>query len=383
MKSKGLPYAYITCFILYFLQGGLYDHGSTIPRLSIVFIMLVNLFYIGKSIRYRIKDKVAYSILSFVAFWIVLWLVSPKGYYIFGEDIKTFGELKNSLLFLTTYFPIKFWLNKNWIAPRDIEYFSYFLITTLIVDCFFTLKEAMISQFWKDNVTNNGGYLVAIAIPLVGFAFHRKISGVLVFVLMLLTLMSAKRGAILCASVEVLFFIRFKCKAIKKRGHVFVFAVVVIVGCFIFLYRYIQNNEFLMYRFHSDSSGRDEIYVDAFNAFLGGNIVTMLFGYGFLMTLSVIESYAHCDWLEILVDGGICGVILYGMILWTIFMRYNKIKVRLDDSSRFVFLSAFCCYFLKTIFSMGLFAPETSILMLSMSIILNRVSNANISSKIN
>ena len=87
--------------------------------------------------------------------------------------------------------------------------------------------------------------------------------------------------------------------------------VVVFLG-----YRYYLNNEYLQYRLElaaqGDTSNRDIIYSNIWNTWLNSDFFHLLFGYGFAayLKLSGTGNFAHNDWLEILSNFGLLGVII-------------------------------------------------------------------------
>ena len=136
-----------------------------------------------------------------------------------------------------------------------------------------------------------------------------------------------------------------------------VFAILLLLAAAAtFIYYSIESNEYLMSRIEktqSEGIGQRSIaYVALWNHWSSDtNLFTFLFGNGMAQTITVWGNYAHNDWLELLIDNGLLGVVIYLMLFVLAFMYIRKMNI-----GRLYKLSAYLCliiWFLKTVFSMG------------------------------
>lgn len=103
-----------------------------------------------------------------------------------------------------------------------------------------------------------------------------------------------------------------------------------------------------------DSSGRDEIYANIFNAWYNNNsVIHFLFGFGFAgsTALSGVGLLAHNDWLELLSNFGLLGVSIY---LYFFYAGYSSIKNQTwNDNRKIIMFTILSIWFLTSLFSMG------------------------------
>ena len=75
-----------------------------------------------------------------------------------------------------------------------------------------------------------------------------------------------------------------------------------------------QNDYFhtrLISTLEGNSSGRDEIYSHIWKVFENSNMFHFLLGYGAQGSFIMTAKFAHSDWLELLIDQGLLGFIIY------------------------------------------------------------------------
>ena len=127
-----------------------------------------------------------------------------------------------------------------------------------------------------------------------------------------------------------------------------------------FSYKYVNtlysNNEYFQGRIESTleghSSGRDTIANTLINSFMQDtNIFQVLFGRGADSTVEIAGNYAHNDWLEILTNQGIIGVIIF-LIYWVNYWKEIR-SMRCKSNYRYILTLIFIIYFLSTLFSMS------------------------------
>ncbi len=368
----------------YFLQGGLFERGSIISKtfLFIWLLLIVNsIFKLSKKV---MSSGIMKSMLLFVLVLGISWLFSPKAIPYDDLVMSTFGEYKNTIMMLLTFFPFYYCITKNIINNNYIV--SYVIVNFIIYTyAYYVMQaEALETFFWKDSATNNGGYLLPLFFPLTGFLFKDSKSFIYWGICLLLTILSFKRGAILCIAVQSVLFIYFYAQKSQVRfwknkyvwGVFFVGIILLFVVYKIYLDSlYLQDR--LLDTVSGNSSGRDSIYDEVIRLFCQSAFLTQIFGHGFMQTLAHIGIYAHSDWLELLFDLGILGVLLYFVMHLKLLVWYLKNQKIMNSAQKFTFLSALFCWWIKSIFSMGFNSPEAALLSIAFAIIIAEVELKN------
>lgn len=364
-KNRILVYLLFLSYILYFLQGGLYDRGSFIPRISVVIILIIDLFYAIKVYSFK-PTRVSNAVIAFLFLLTASWLLSPKYVFVVDEMSATLGELKNSFVFLMAYFPFRWWTITDTIDERLMRKIAVSFFVLYIIGYAIKQYETITTEFWRENVTNNGGYMIPLVFPLLSLFLREKKIWLFAGLSMILVLVSAKRGAIACMGLECVALFFFKIKEVRAKSILWVFiafTVLVIVA-----YQFIESNDFLLDRFQSDSSGRDDIYQRAIDVFKSGDLAQKVLGYGFCQSIVQNYMYAHSDWFELLVDNGVVGIFLYLLIFYSLFITYVKKIKHMSNEYKLMFVSASICWFAKSLFSMGYNSPEACMLMIAIGL---------------
>jgi len=229
----------------------------------------------------------------------------------------------------------------------------------------------------NENVTNNSSVAFLMLLPMV-FLFKNNIQKWATFLICLFFLITgAKRGNIFAAVIPVLLIGYSMLKDSRRSLKKATLVLSLIVGTVLLTYHWVSNNNYLMYRVEKtkegNSSGRDVIYVGAWHVWYDSeNPISYLVGYGFDGTIHQTltgHHHAHNDWLEVLVDYGLLGVILYLAVFITFFQQIRRMQ---SFKWKMVFLSGVVIWFFKTFYSMGFTSETLSVAMISMGTALGR-----------
>ena len=349
----------ILLFVIYFLQGFLYPTGSIISQFSILLFLIIGFFSFIKTLL-RLNNP--FFVKVFIAFYIILlltFLLSPKT--VIGTKneaiglVSTFGQFKEISAFVLSFFIAYIFVSKNNINSTYI-YWTGIVFFVLSVIRYFFSKDLLLED--REMFTNNAGYFLVAIIPYIPFLIEKKKSiGVIISVLVTgLIIASAKRGAIVCLIASILFMLLYYLKSHKITiKHIIVTLIVFSISA-IFVYYAVTSNEYLMMRIvktQDEGIGQRSIaYLTLWQYWSSEtNILKFLFGNGMTQTVTVWGNYAHNDWLELLIDNGLVGVILYMLFFISAFAYIRKMKIESIYK-----LSAYLCliiWLLKTIFSMG------------------------------
>ena len=273
------------------------------------------------------------------------------------------------------------------VALLSLSFFSYmgdrgylnskFLLvalTLLLIGSvlgYYHTETSAIKASGHENVTVNASSAFLMLLPLVMLVRNDVIKIICFTVCLLFIIASAKRGNIIAAVIPTICFIILLLKGKDRKSLIralFLIAVLIAVGGF--LYNHFLTDEYLIHRVEETlegrSSGRDVIYADAWYAWYhSDSIIHYLFGFGFDGTIlhpQMKGMHAHNDWLEILVDYGLVGVVIYLMIFICFYIEIRKTK---DFEFKLVMLSAFFIWLFKTAYSMGFTEAYLSLLFIS------------------
>jgi len=249
------------------------------------------------------------------------------------------------------------------LSANTIKYwfFIFLVITTFQFELyenrsFVTAIEIGSAQ---EEFTNNTGYRFLSLFPLL-FFFNKKpllqYLGLLYITYFIVS--SMKRGAIIIGIICFVWFLVRTLKITRRRTKLFAITLSLIAVFIIgkYVVKLYQTSEFFQYRIEQTEAGytsqRDILYADMINYYLyKTSSLQALFGSGAWSTLRVSSNFAHNDWLEIAVNQGLLGLIIYSIYWGSFFSFWRKFKHW--DGPYSILGMCFFIYFLKTFFSMS------------------------------
>lgn len=363
-KEKVRLDVYICLMIMYELSSNIFGHGL------IVTILRWTLF--ATSLIYSValiaeKKKVPFFITSLAMLYFVFFMygiaivIQGKVFYVWrvdGRRVRSFVyllQISESLLpvFVFYYYSRINALTDEYIRKRVI----IFLIVAAI--CYAIGLQKSILQTGHDEVTNNSGYLILSLFPL--FLIFRPGSWKQYLSIcgsMILIGLSMKRGAILLSFVSLFVFFSYLLMHAKRstKVGVIVLLIMMIIGTYIGYGKMMSSSVYFQQRVEKtidgNTSGRDYIFDYFINTFLHKTTESeLLFGQGANATLEIYGQYAHNDWIEIAINQGIFGLVVY-LVYWMAFFILC-VKKQMDPCVRAILVMIFIIYFFKTIFSMS------------------------------
>lgn len=299
------------------------------------------------------------------------YILGAKSYPSGFETISTFGQYRASLIFFTSYFVGIYISKRTQVNDKILAHICIVLILLSVAVYFQKLSVIIIDK--GENATNNTSYRFVACIPFIPYLIKKnKILGLIaVFVTTSFIVASYKRGAMVCLVLAIIIYAFDYYKTHKINIKTILIGAVALVAIYAYVESKIEKNAYLQMRLEQTaegySSGRDIIYAQLFEHFReDDNILHLILGNGTAYTLKITERYAHNDWLEILTDNGILGVVLYLSIFISLYRYFNVKK-----TPTFNKLSAnliLAMWFAQTLFSMGYTSMPNSIFMLLLGI---------------
>ena len=340
-------------FVVYFSQELLYSEGSLISKVSLLFIILISFFYFVNSL--ILKDKKQ----SFYIVWTFLLVLNVIGFIITGNfDEAQVSMFKNTIVCSLTFYPFFYYGKRGFIKEKHFMWFFSVMLLIVILQFYKTSTTLMFEQS-RENVVNNIAYMFVLLIPFVFLIRRSKlISGVIFGVIMLYIIMANKRGALITGIVGMLFYVYYQLRTIKKHNRFkgYIVFTLLFASLIYFAYQNYMSNEYMLMRMQQLSEGntsyRTENYTNIINTWVNSkSIVNLLFGFGFAASLQITGiHFAHNDWVELLSNFGLLGVVIYFSLFFAAF-KYVK-NISFDKEKKILLLAILAMWFMTTLYSM-------------------------------
>lgn len=337
----------ILCMIgnlLYFI----FPFPPIVWRLSLVLVSLYCVYI--NYIRYGLCN-VEKAILSFVGINLIYYSVS----YLWT---KPSTSLIGTTLYILLSFNMFAFLGKERVLTQKFICVSAILLTLSMIPSFYNYQElALEKHTGAEATTVNESVFFLMLLPLLFCIRNRILSIGILCICLFFLVFGAKRGNILAAVLPIVMYIWIFFKESKKSFFKVVVGGVAIIGIAIWVKNLILSNEYFQYRIETtlegNYSGRDSIYPEMWKLWYNSeNIVNILFGYGYSGSFlnSPSAHFAHNDWLEVLVDYGLIGIIVYAMIFVALIRFYFRLE---NGYARITCLAIMSIWFMKTLYSMA------------------------------
>lgn len=351
-KNKFFIIFYLALTILYFGQRNIFGEDSGFGAIIVVPLLLLNILYL---VKYAFsKNKTAFFNAT------IIFLIANTVYFFyerfFIQNVHTEVSVeffKSVLLVITYGYPFYYF----GITGKSLQnlLIIYALVMTFLSIGEFTAVHADTIIDRQDNL----GYVFVSFTPFIFLLNRRKILmlGALL-VLNIFVLMSAKRGAVICCGVVDALCLLYLSRDNNNRSLINKCLVLVaLIYSASFLYDAISSNDFLLSRMDDmedgRTSGRDTLYTAIWRGWLYKfNDVQMLFGRGFCAAPIVTGTqFAHNDWLELLADLGLFGVIIYYFFISAMLVQAIRYKGSLNI--KYLLLSVWSIWFIQSMVSMS------------------------------
>lgn len=354
----------LLCILVYFSQGALFAQGTIITQLALILILGISSYYFLKVMLLQKQKSV------FIWAWSLLLSVNVLG-YLFTLDLANsvyISQIKAILMFLLPFFPFYYLGKKGKINESHLLRFFIIMLVLTILNFSYEKEVILASRIsGNTNVVNNISYQFVVLLPYI-FLFKNRIFSILgLSIILVFTIQAAKRGALIVSVIGAIFFVYHQLRTVdaknRIRGYFLAFSGLVFSA--FYLYQYFLSNEYLILRLtqiEEGGSGRDTIFLNLLSAWYNSdNIFNYIFGHGFASTirLSSTGNFAHNDWLELLVNFGLLGFVLYIAIFYGLLkLTYKKGFI---DNYRIIILTITSIWFVTTLFSM-IYTSNTSMI---------------------
>lgn len=243
-------------------------------------------------------------------------------------------------------------LNKNYLQIYLLLFL--FLVSLSYIDNYMNASKSAESE----EITNNMGIRFMTLIPMLFFLEKRRLLqyAALVYILTFVV-MGMKRGAILLAAVLTIYFLYHSLKEAsqKEKLYLLLLSIVTIILICMVVADLMESSAYFNRRvqqtLEGDASGRDSIYSILWYAFLeNGSLFHCLLGFGADATIEFAGNFAHNDWLELLINNGLLGILLYVGYWW----KFASLKNKIVEENVKCAAVAYCMTFIMlTLYSMS------------------------------
>ena len=260
--------------------------------------------------------------------------------------------------------------------------FIIIVLTTILayVDVRSTLRVKGLA-----GLADNRGYTIVSCIPVILLFKNKK--NIFTFLLLLATvgvIISGKRGALIIWGIMLFFTLRtYFSKAIMSRiaKQYTLLGVIVLVSLLAIVFNdfvCIAINRMLNIK-GSGGSGRDMIYKIYLNGWYSSSDFALIFGNGLFSATEKlsISKMAHNDWLQMMYDFGILGILFFTNLIYQL-ISYCK-RIRYFNPIYFImFLLLIVHYIIKSMIS-GVFFMDSynTLLYIQFAYILAQYDNKN------
>lgn len=360
---------YLSFLTFYLIQGVMIPTGGTVFSQLILFCaMLMGIYYTVKTI--CLPNIPVYFtglnmlFLMFIIYGILL-LFSNHHYIIIysWSEVPNSTFLKNIFLSLPNVYVFYYFSRKGYLTEKALKkWVIVFLASSVFryIDNQMALLNMMqLKGVQTKEMTNNMGYLFVALMPTIAvFKDKVRIQYGILILCMAFIMMAMKRGAIIVGTIMLIYILYFNYKYNKNvsKRKVIVFSLFIIVAAYFITEYMMESSDYFMSRIEQtkegNSSGRNALYERYWNHFKNEtDIFKYLLGNGANATLGIGVNYAHNDWLEIAIDEGVLGLVIY-CIYWFCFWR-TIASIKYNITAKLVLTLTFISFLILTVFSMS------------------------------
>ena len=359
---------YILLWCLYSLQGTLYSRGSIISQGLLTIILVMSVYYaVLANEKYTFPPymKALNLLVAMFTVYGVTLLFSGE-VLIIKEDhlgaVSNKDYLKNiymSLLPIYTFFVFgKIGLLTENVIRRWIPLFILVAIAAYFENQNAAIERAEEIMSVQEEFTNNAGYSFLAIVPLLMFIKKTIWQYLLLLICGVFIISAMKRGAIIICAISLVLFFYYTLKGASLKRKVLTSVLVIgsVVAIVYYVSYMLDTSEYFDARleqtFAGDASNREDMYPILFRQiFYFATPLQFLFGHGAWGTLKISDNFAHNDWLEIGINQGMLGVVVY-LIYWIAFLK-TAIGLRQNRTLYEVMLLIILIFLAKTMFSMS------------------------------
>ena len=382
---------FLVAWVLYYLQGILYPAGGAISIILLGINLLVSANCAIKVLQWR-NNPIYFKgfnmlMLLFTVYGFALIISSPSTLYypLSGKDMPSYNYVKSIYLSLLPIYPFYYYTKKGYLTAERLRIWGLIFLASVTLSYFRMQRDALAELFEEgssvEEVTNNMGYLFLSILPMLVIYRKKPLLQFAAFAfVMAFLIMGMKRGAIAIGFVSSAYFMwKIISRSRGKTRFVFIFlSVAICVSVVYFFVHEMATSDYMQQRLEStmegNSSGRDMLYSFFWHYFTDeADVLHYLIGRGANGTLEIYYNYAHNDWLEIAVNQGVLGLVVYALYYLSFYKTWKRAT---NTDARTILALMLFIFFAKTMFSMS-YADMTFVSTSTLGYALATVNNPN------
>lgn len=359
------PIIYTLCALLYLMLGDLVTNIKIITLTSHVIFVAMSIYYIYAVLtkcRLTIFMKVLTALFAAFMFYGLIFLIVGTDFAWIARKASPIWNLKLYFrsfapIYAYYYFGSKGMIDEKWYRGMGI----IFIIATYFQYIAFARRGMLIYNVEIGEFTNNAGYYWLALLPLVIFYRNKPIIMYSLMIYIYVMIIGCiKRGAIIIGGIVEVYFLFILLKDSKNRMLLLFVSIMAMIFIGKYFMDFMISNDFAAARLEAtlegNSSGRDALFSSYLDFFLHKtNVTNFLWGNGACATILILGSAAHNDWLEIAINMGLIGLLLY-LYYWITNFKTIKHTIEYSGNETIIMVLTAIVFtnFMKTWFSMSI-----------------------------
>lgn len=357
-------YIYTALWMVYLMQDMFSGAGGLLGRLLLLVLLVWSSALFFKTISHKMPTSLVFLtiLLASYIFYGLIPIVTSETLRTglgTGRGVPPFSYMKSALISIVPIYAFFHFSKKGYINTTSIKWLAIAFFACIVANFYHSQRTLIADALNGEEFTNNVGYEFLMLIPYLYFPKKKYalplMAGISIFIVM-----AMKRGAILIGAVCILAYLYGWIKNSSKRRKLL---TLVGISVFVFLGVYYvkdfyQNSLYFQYRveqtLEGNTSGRDRLAQTLLDYYLQDAIfLEQVFGGGANATLKHTTSFAHNDWLEMLINQGIVGVFILLTFYLALFLDVRRMR-NINRTYYSAFMMLFFIVFTKTFFSMSI-----------------------------
>lgn len=361
IRLRNITFVVCVCYLVYFI----FPFPPIVWRLSLVALCMYAVLFKSHCFSTLEKWMLTLSTINIVYYFVAFTTSGYKGFTSVGNNLCAFLPLC-----LFSYLAKKGTMTEKFVRVMTIV----LLLACVAYYVHYEQMRIMAKELdEEESTTINASTVFLMMLPLLFYEKRRVLLYAELAICVFFIVSAVKRGNIVAAVFPVTILLWFQFQDSKKNATRLLFLIIAMVVGAYYLREYLSNSYYFQLRLEDtmegNSSGRDRIYAAAFNVWLDSDFFHLLFGNGFRAVTRTIGTPAHSDWIEILVDNGVFGILFY----LGIFISFFRVICRTHTiPDKLVLWSAFFAWFAKSIYSMAYVEGHMFLLMIAVGLAMGR-----------
>ncbi len=326
--------------------------NNNIRLVIMLFLCLFALFGIFQYIFIKHKINRLYAVFLIYFIYIALMVLSSEG-------------INTTVLISTLFFPIVFLssyyvFNKTRVLQRVIN--SQFVLLIIFFVLYFYARFVLVLN---NGLVINSVYYQVLLLPFVLLMNQSRIRNIGILLILTTTLFSMKRTALIAILISLfIYYLTKNREKLKKTVSIKkIFSIVTLIFILIYLNKLtasILGNDIIMRLlsvFDDNGAGRFSIVNTILSQMKLNSFSDLMLGHGYNATALVTGGLtAHNDFIEILYDFGVFGLLLY-LAIYIVLIKYAITFKRAKFKYTAAFNASISMFLVISLFSHLIFIP--------------------------